>query len=81
MIGEVVGNNHGIGGIAGRTPAFSSGSVNKQPTEEEAAKATIRNCYTVVTVREEGLRGQSRRLGRTRLNPYTTIENSYAAGD
>ncbi len=80
VTGEVVGNNHGIGGIAGRTPAFSSGSVNKQPTEEEAAKATIRNCYTVVTVREEGSADSQGGLVGRSLNPYTTIENSYAAG-
>lgn len=80
VTGEVVGNNHGIGGIAGRTPAFSSGSINKQPTEEEAAKATIRNCYTAVTVREEGSADSQGGLVGRSLNPYTTIENSYASG-
>ncbi|WP_428912009.1 fibronectin type III domain-containing protein [Niallia sp. Krafla_26] len=79
VTGEVIGNAHSIGGIAGRIPADTSGTI-PQPDTVEAAQPTIKNSYSIINVKQEGSGdSQGGLVGRV-LNPRTTIENSYASG-
>ncbi|MBW7452467.1 S-layer homology domain-containing protein [Paenibacillus sepulcri] len=80
VTGEVIGSDHSVGGIAGRIPEYSSGTIKQTPAPDKAAHPTIRNSYSLVNVREEGTKDSQGGLAGRVLNPNTLIENSYSAG-
>lgn len=77
--GNVVGTGLSLGGLVGRIPEDTSGTI-KEPKPEEAASPTIRNCYSLVNVRQAGSGDSQGGIAGRVLNPRTLIENCYAAG-
>ncbi|MBB5785519.1 purple acid phosphatase family protein [Jiangella mangrovi] len=77
--GSVVASDHSVGGLAGRIPVDTSGTI-PEPDPAEAAIPTIRNSYSLAHVQEVGEADSQGGLAGRVLNPRTVIENSFAAG-
>jgi predicted phosphodiesterase len=77
--GSVVASDHSVGGLAGRIPEDTSGTI-PEPDPAEAAVPTIRNSYSLAHVQEVGEADSQGGLVGRALNPRTVIENSFAAG-